>query len=145
MIRPYNAADKGELLDIFRLNMPEYFDPKELADYEKYLDEHAQTYFTVEHEGNIAGGVGYHIDRHNKQGQITWILFHPGYAGLGLGRKSVRHCLEIFKSDPGIEKLVVTTSQKAYQFFEKLGYRIVNTEKDYWGQGLDLYLMERQP
>jgi ribosomal protein S18 acetylase RimI-like enzyme len=144
MIRPYNETDKNELLNIFRLNTPEYFDPKEVADYETYLAENAHTYLTVEHENKIAGGVGYHIKEEEKSGQITWIFFHPAYAGLGLGREAVEHCFAIFTSYPVIEKLVVTTSQKAYKFFEKFGYKLVKTEKDYWGPGLDLYLMERE-
>lgn len=145
MIRPYNATDQNELINIFRLNTPEYFDPKEVADYEAYLKGNAHLYFTVEHENKIAGGVGYYVKESDKSGRITWIFFHPAYAGLGLGRKAVEYCFAIFKSDPTIEKLVVTTSQKAYKFFEKLGYKLVETEKDYWGQGLDLYLMEREP
>jgi ribosomal protein S18 acetylase RimI-like enzyme len=144
MIRPYKAADKNELIDIFKLNTPEYFDPKEVADYEEYLEKYADTYFTIEHEGRIAGGVGYYVRESDKSGRITWIFFHPAYAGLGLGKKSVEHCHAIFTSDPTIEKLAVTTSQKAYKFFEKFGYQLIETEKDYWGKGLDLYLMERE-
>ncbi|MGO4292784.1 GNAT family N-acetyltransferase [Chitinophaga sp. RAB17] len=143
MIRPYKATDKNDLLTIFKLNTPEYFDPKELVDYDTYLNENAHLYFTIEHGNNIAGGVGYYVNEAKKVGQITWILFHPAYTGHGLGRKAIEHCLTIFQSGPTIEKLVVTTSQKAYKFFEKFGYKLVETQKDYWGQGLDLYLMER--
>jgi ribosomal protein S18 acetylase RimI-like enzyme len=42
-----------------------------------------------------------------------------------------------------VKKLVVRTSQLAYKFFERLGYHLIRTEKDYWGKGLDLYLMEQ--
>lgn len=143
MIRPYIATDKDELLHIFQLNTPEYFDPNELADYSGYLNEHANSYFTIEHNNRIAGGVGYHVNEATQTGQITWILFHPDYAGLGLGRRAVEHCIAIFKSYPAVEKLVVTTSQKAYRFFEKFGYQLIKTETDYWGPGLDLYWMER--
>jgi len=48
------------------------------------------------------------------------------------------------KPDPGVEKLVVTTSQLAYQFFEKFGYRFAQTEQDYWAPGLDLYRLEQK-
>ncbi|MBO9731669.1 MAG: GNAT family N-acetyltransferase [Chitinophaga sp.] len=143
MIRPYITTDKIELLRIFQLNIPEYFDHNELADYSDYLDKNGNSYFTIEHEKRIAGGVGYHVNEATKTGQITWILFHPHYTGLGLGRMAVEHCLTIFKSYQSIEKLVVTTSQKAYLFFEKFGYQLIKTEKDYWGPGLDLYWMER--
>ncbi|HEY9260359.1 GNAT family N-acetyltransferase [Chitinophaga sp.] len=144
MIRPYLPTDKNELISIFLLHTPEYFDPKEVADYEAYLSENAHLYFTIEHENKIVGGVGYYVNDRNKSGQITWIFFDPAYVGLGLGRKAMEHCFTIFKSDPTIEKLVVTTSQKAYKFFEKFGYGLVETQKDYWGPGLDLYLMERE-
>ncbi|MEQ8425979.1 MAG: GNAT family N-acetyltransferase, partial [Cyclobacteriaceae bacterium] len=55
--------------------------------------------------------------------------FHPDYAGLGLGKQSVEHCIAILEADPAVEKLVVTTSQLAYQFFAKFGYRTVSTKK----------------
>ncbi|MES1225790.1 MAG: GNAT family N-acetyltransferase [Bacteroidota bacterium] len=143
MIRPFKQTDKEQLIEIFKLNTPTYFDRKELADFEDYLAEHSGTYLTIEHEGKIAGGTGYYIKDSDKSGRITWIFFHPECAGLGLGKQAVQHCLTILKSNPAIEKLVVTTSQLAYKFFEKFGYTLVQTEKDYWGQGLDLYLMEQ--
>tara|TARA_R110000868_G_scaffold4211_6_gene26465 strand:- start:9911 stop:10033 length:123 start_codon:yes stop_codon:yes gene_type:complete len=37
----------------------------------------------------------------------------------------------------------VTTSQLAYKFFEKFDYSINRIEKNYWGEGLDLYEMEK--
>lgn len=143
MIRPFNISDNDQLIEIFKLNTPKYFDPKEVFDFIDYLDQHGDTYFTIEHENKIVGGTGYYIKESDKSGRITWIFFHPDFAGQGLGKQSVAYCLDILKSNPDIEKLVVTTSQWAHRFFEKFGYQLVSTEKDFWGQGLDLYLMER--
>lgn len=50
----------------------------------------------------------------------------------------------MLKLNPKIDKLVVTTSQLAFRFIEKFGFDLIQTEKDYWGPGLDLYLMEKQ-
>ncbi|WP_103070381.1 GNAT family N-acetyltransferase [Aquimarina sediminis] len=144
MIRPYDISDKNQLIELFKLNTPKYFDPKELADFKEYLQDHGDTYFIVEYKNQIVGGTGCYIQESNKSGQITWIFFHPGYSGLGLGKKAVEHCLAILKSNPVVEKLVVTTSQLAYGFFEKFGFQLIKTEKDYWGPGLDLYYMEQQ-
>lgn len=45
--------------------------------------------------------------------------------------------------DERVEIFIVTTSQLAYKFFEKFDYRIIRIEKNYWGDGLDLYEMEK--
>jgi ribosomal protein S18 acetylase RimI-like enzyme len=142
MIRPFNQSDKDILIEIFKLNTPQYFDPKELSDFLEYLDHHSDTYLTIEHDSNIVGGTGYYVKEADKSGRITWIFFHPDYAGLGLGRQVVEYCLTTLKQNPTVEKLVVTTSQLAYRFFEKFGFQLIKTEKDYWGPGLDLYEME---
>ncbi|NLU91490.1 GNAT family N-acetyltransferase [Chitinophaga sp. Ak27] len=143
MIRPFKPIDEDTLIDIFQLNVPRYFDPKEIEDFRQYLARHSDTYLTIEHDGKIVGGAGYYINTIHHSGSITWIFFHPDVAGRGLGKEVVAYCMKIFNADPGIKKLVVTTSQLAWKFFEKCGYQLIRTEKDYWGKGLDLYLMER--
>lgn len=142
MIRPFHTQDREALVEIFKMNTPRYFDPQELKDFEVYLASNSDTYLTIEHQDRVVGGTGYEITDNGTVGRITWIFFHPDSAGLGLGRQSVEHCLSIFRNRPAVEKVVVTTSQLAYRFFEKFGLHLVRTEKDYWGQGLDLYLME---
>lgn len=142
MIRPYHFADRAALLNIFKMNTPQYFDPEEAKDFEAYLSDNGDTYLTIENQNKIVGGTGYQITDNGTIGRITWIFFHPDSAGLGLGRQSLEYCMAIFKSMPTVQKLVVTTSQLAYKFFAKFGFHLVKTEKDYWGRGLDLYLME---
>ena len=142
MIRPFNQADKNTLIEIFKLNIPQNFNVKEVDDFIEYLDNYSDTYLTLEHESKIVGGTGYYVKETDKSGRITWIFFHPNYSGLGLGRQAVEYCLKTLKQIQKVEKLIVTTSQLAYKFFEKFGYRITKIEKDFWGLGLDLYEME---
>lgn len=144
MIRHYKISDKNDLVEIFKLNTPKFFDVNELNDYVNYLENNAQTYLTVILDNKIVGGTGYYINEEDNIGQITWIFFHPEYAGNGLGKLTVNHCLELFKKNKYINKVKVTTSQLAFQFFEKFGFEIVKIEKDYWAKGLDLFLMEYQ-
>ncbi len=143
MIRPYKPNDKEDLLKIFSLNTPKYFDKNELNDFEEYLEEKAETYLTIEVDNNIVGGTGYYINKNDKSGRITWIFFEPKHSGQGLGKQSMEYCLELLGKDHRVEKFIVTTSQLAYKFFEKFGYSINRIEKDYWGKGLDLYEMEK--
>lgn len=142
MIRSYNPKDKETLIEIFKLNTPQYFDVKEVADFKEYLDINSDTYLTIQHDEKIVGGFGYFIRESDKSGRITWIFFHPNYSGLGLGKQAVEYCLTTLKQNPKVEKLVVTTSQLAFKFFEKFGYKLSKIEKNFWGEGLDLYEME---
>jgi len=143
MIRPYISSDKEQLLNIFSLNIPEFFDKKELNDFEEYLGQKAETYLTFVADTTIVGGTGYYINEDDKSGRITWIFFDPRYAGQGFGRQSVEYCLKLLSKDIRVEKFIVTTSQLAYKFFEKFDYITTRIEKHYWGEGLDLYEMEK--
>ncbi|WP_299898627.1 GNAT family N-acetyltransferase [uncultured Aquimarina sp.] len=142
MIRPYTSNDKKELVEVLILNTPKYFDRKEIQDFKKYLAVYESTYFTITSGNKIIGGVGCNYLEKRRVGEITWIFFHPEFAGKGFGNKAVTHCLSILKSNSEIQKVTVRTSQLAYGFFEKFGFITKKTAKDYWGLGLDLYEME---
>ncbi len=139
-MRPFAASDRNELLDVFKLNVPFFFASHEADEYEKYLKLNGSTYFTLEMDNRVVGGIGYIINGH--EGSITWIFLHPDYSGFGLGKRAVEHCLGVLKSEKHITKFVVRTSQLACSFFEKFGYKVTYSEKNYWGEGLDLYQME---
>jgi len=137
-IRPYQASDKDTLLTIFSKNVPKYFDPKERHDFEKYLDEKPETYLTVEYDQTIVGGSGFETNEDKQKGSITWIFFDPQHTGKGLGKSVVDYSLKQLKQNPSVKKLTVRTSQLAYLFFEKIGFQLMRSEKDYWGEGLDI-------
>jgi ribosomal protein S18 acetylase RimI-like enzyme len=143
MIRPYTITDKEILLGVFKLNVPFYFALHEADEYKKYLEANGSSYFTIEYDNKIVGGVGYNINIEEATGSITWIFLHPDYSGLKLGKQAVEHCMTILEMSSEVKKLVIRTSQLAYIFFERFGYEVVFTQKNYWGQNLDLYYMEK--
>lgn len=143
MIRPYQPSDKSGLLKVFYLNTPKYFDKSEVDDFEEYLEHNADSYLTIEMNNSIVGGTGYYINENDNSGRITWIFFDPNFSGQGLGKQSVEYCLNLLGKDERVEIFIVTNSQLAYKFFEKFDYRIIRIEKNYWGDGLDLYEMEK--
>lgn len=143
MIRPYQPSDKSGLLKVFYLNTPKYFYKSEVDDFEEYLEHNADSYLTIEMNNSIVGGTGYYINENDNSGRITWIFFDPNFSGQGLGKQSVEYCLNLLGKDERVEIFIVTTSQLAYKFFEKFDYRIIRIEKNYWGDGLDLYEMEK--
>uniref|UniRef100_UPI0030D96ECD GNAT family N-acetyltransferase n=1 Tax=Maribacter arcticus TaxID=561365 RepID=UPI0030D96ECD len=127
----------------YGLITPKYFDKSEVDDFEEYLEHNADSYLTIEMNNSIVGGTGYYINENDNSGRITWIFFDPTFSGQGLGKQSVEYCLNLLGKDERVEIFIVTTSQLAYKFFEKFDYRIIRIEKNYWGDGLDLYEMEK--
>lgn len=142
-IKPYTDSDKLKLIDVFKENIPQYFHETELNEFINYLDLKKDTYLVIEKNNELIGGLGYEIRDEDKSGRINWIFLTPKTYGKGIGKKAVEYCIEILEKNPSVETLIVRTSQFVYPFFEKLGYKIKYTEKDYWAKGFDLYLMEK--
>ena len=141
-VRPYTDTDHHDLLKAFDLNTPEYFDPKERVDFENFLANTNPTFFTAILDNEAVGCMGYKID--GRVGKITWAFIHPHYQGSGIGTALYRKCLTGMK-EAGCDELMVRTSQKAYGFFERLGFKTTYSEADFWGEGLDLVSMEIKP
>lgn len=143
VIRDFQTDDLSPLVHVLKRNIPTYFDPSEEAEFVTYIGKHSDTYFTALVNQQVAGGAGYRIDATGTAGYIRWIFFDPGNTRAGLGRAIVDRCtarlLEL-----GAERIVAATSQLAGGFFAKLGFVTLRTEQDYWGKGLDLWLMEKK-
>lgn len=142
-IRTYKPQDKKPLIEVLSLNIPAYFAPGEKEDFETYLHHNAAHYFIVEENGKCLGGGGYNFWEAGKVVRLSWDFLHPDARGKGLGRMLATHRINEIKTYPAVEKLVVRTSQLAYSFYEKLGFKLIYKEKDYWAQGFDLYYMEQ--
>ena len=141
-IEPFLPKDLKRLIHIFRLNVPEYFAPKEEKDFLTYLDSYSDNYFSITKNGIVIGGAGYKIDQENQVASISWIFIDPTYKGHGVGKYMVNYLLELFSKKENLRVLIVETSQHGYKFFGSFGFTTVKKEKDYWGRGLDLYKME---
>lgn len=142
MIRPYIENDKKYLLEIFVRNTPAFFAPSEMEEFEDYLSKFPDTYLTIEKDNRIIGGLGYQFSIDQTTGSITWIFIDPDYYRKGIGHEAFDHCLSILKTNPKLQKIIVRTSQLVYHFFEKFDFQLVYTEKDYWAEGFDLYVMQ---
>lgn len=143
MIRPYTSQDKEQIMELLRLNTPEFFHEEEEDNLIDYLDHHAQHYFVVEDAGIIVGAGGYNTGFNDgKAVRISWDMIHPGFQGKGIGRKLTQYRIDEIKTLPEVEVIIVRTTQLVYQFYQKLGFRLIKTERDFWAQGFDLYQME---
>ena len=141
MIRPYIKDDKEKVLDLLRLNTPRYFHAAEEPDLLAYLDNSADHYFVVEKAGEIIGSGGFNLFPEQKTARISWDIIHPAHHGQGIGKQLTLYRLNEIRNNYEVGLITVRTTQLAYRFYEKLGFGLARTEKDFWAKGFDLYQM----
>ncbi len=144
-IRPYRAEDKAQLIQLIRSNTPEYFAPEEEADFVSYLDNEIEDYFVVERNEEIVGCGGVNYAENRSVGIISWGMIHPELHGNRIGTVLLQYRLDFLKNTESVKRITVRTSQLTYRFYEKNGFRLVDTKKDFWAEGLDLCYMEYDP
>ncbi len=142
IIRDYRQADKPALMELIRLNIPDYFAPEEAQDFSEYLDNKRELYYVALADQKIVGCGGINLSEDKTTAKISWDILHPEYQGQGIGTQLLKHRIKQMEAFPGIREITVRTSQMAYRFYEKQGFVLKATEKDYWAKGYDLYAME---
>ena len=141
-IREFTKEDKSNVLDLFRMNTPAFFSPEEEKDLIFYLENEIEKYYVVLLDGKIAGCGGINFKENGAVGLLSWDFLHTHYQRMVVGTVLLHHRIDILKSMSAVKKIRVRTSQHAYTFYEKGGFKVVEKLKDYWADGFDLYLME---
>lgn len=143
MFRRYTSRDREKLIELLRLNTPEFFAASEEKGFVEYLDHHSQNYFVIEDSETIIGAGGFNGGFDDgKTVRISWDIMHPGFQGKGIGTKLTLYRIDQIKKSPIVSKVVVRTTQLVYAFYQKLGFELEKTEKDFWAKGFDLYQMK---
>lgn len=141
-IREYKSIDKSSVMNLIRLNTPEYFAPEEENDFSNYLDNERELYYVLLFNEKIVGCGGINFAKNKTIGKISWDILHPQYQGKSLGSQLLKYRIEKIKVIDSIQKITVRTSQLAYKFYEKQGFELNEVKEDYWAKGFDLYRME---
>lgn len=141
-IRRYTAYDKKDIINLLRLNTPEYFAPDEENDLIYYLDNFADNYFVVEINEKIIACGGFNLTEDGKTGKISWDIVHPDSQGTGIGTELTKYRIKVLNNIEGIEIISVRTSQLVYKFYIKFGLEIREIIKDYWAEGFDMYRLD---
>ena len=141
-IREYKSIDKSSVMNLIRLNTPEYFAPEEENDFSNYLDNERELYYVLLFNEKIVGCGGINFAENKTIWKISWDILHPEYQGKSLGTRLLEYRIEKLESIKSVQKITVRTSQVAYQFYEKQGFELKEIKKDYWAKGFDMYKME---
>lgn len=143
-IRKYKTSDKLTLIELLRLNTPQFFAPEEEQDLIDYLEHEIEEYFVIENNGDIIGAGGVNLKETINTGYISWDFIHPDYQGKGVGSLLLNHRIKLLHANSDIKKIKVRTTQHVFKYYEKFGFTLMSVTKDYWAKGFDLYDMEIQ-
>ncbi len=141
-IRAYEKSDQADVLNLFRLNTPNYFSKEEEGDLIYFLENKRELYYVVEINKEIVGCGGYNFLEDKSTGIICWDIIHPNYQGKSIGRSLLNYRITQIKDVKSIRKITVRTSQLVYPFYEKHGFELVEIVQDYWSKGFHLYQMD---
>jgi len=140
-LRLYNLNDKDALMGIFRSNMPHYFDPSELEPFRDFLADIKGTYFVCV-ENNKQIGAGGYYETEKGEARICWLMVDGSMHGKGIGRFMMQEFYNKIKQTGKSDRITLKTTQHTDKFYETLGYKTTQFEKDFWVKGLHLYFME---
>lgn len=152
LIRPYTLDDRQACIEIFKSNMPVFFAPHELGDFEDWLTakDHAEIayksneseyYYVVEMENTIVGCGGFYIPQNGGEARMAWGMVENSLHKKGIGRQFLEFRInQIRLINPEIG-IALDTTQHSYRFFEKLGFKVTKIQKDAYAPGLDRYDM----
>ncbi|MET0759262.1 MAG: GNAT family N-acetyltransferase [Flavobacterium sp.] len=142
LIREYFDQDKTAVLNLLKLNTPDYFSPEEEKDLIYYLDHEIEYYFVLESDDTIVGSGGFNFSGDETNGKISWDIFHPDYQLQSLGSRLLKYRIEKLKEFKNLKTITVRTSQLVYKFYEKHGFKLIKIVEDYWAKDFHLYKME---
>lgn len=141
-IREYRTTDKDDVMELIRRNTPEYFAAEEEIDLSDYLDREIELYYVLVTNDRIVGCGGINFADDKTVGKISWDIIHPDYQGKSLGKQLLEYRIDKLKSIDRVRKITVRTSQLVYKFYQKQGFVLKATHKDYWAKGIDWSMKE---
>ncbi|MDR6647920.1 GNAT family N-acetyltransferase [Chitinophaga ginsengisegetis] len=153
IIRPYTPSDKPACVAAFKSNMPGFFAPAELPDFEEWLRKqdtrytspqknNNEQYYVATLEEQVIGCGGYYIDTAKQEASMTWGLITHALHKQGYGKQLFLYRVHVIQSICPLCRIRLDTTQHSYPFFGKLGFVVTSITKDSYGPGLDRYDME---
>lgn len=152
VIRKYKPSDRFECIEIFKSNMPLFFDPEELLDFEKWLNGKDQGilgysntieeyYYVAELENKIIACGGFYIPKDEKRANMTWGMVDNKLHKKGIGQKLLEYRIKIINAQHPGYQISLDTTQHSYKFFEKMGFTLTKITKDFYVKGMHRYDM----
>jgi ribosomal protein S18 acetylase RimI-like enzyme len=139
--RAYQPGDLAACLEILASNQERYFSPGDRERLVGFLANLPGFYGVVEAaQGRVIACGGYAID--GALAALTWGMVHADRHGQGIGRFLLKKRLRRIAEVPGIERIVMNTSQEVLGFYEKMGFKKVKHTPNGYSPGLNRWDLE---
>jgi hypothetical protein len=145
----YSEIHRNELVVILCQNVPKYFSERDVADFQKYLDEKNWDGHDVfiDRDQSIIGCGSYYIQSPSVIG-LAWTFFAPSR----IGHRKLLPALEDylagirFRSGTADSELTfsLNTTPQVSKLLSRLGFSTTETVKDGYGPGYDKVRMEKR-
>ena len=129
-------------MKLFKSNVPVFFHTSEQLLFQDYLLKEKINYYLLFNSNNklVASG-GYEVEEKPNTIVLTWGMVDSSYHKNGYGRSLTEFRLNSIYNNFPKSDIILNTTQKTFQFYEKFGFKLVSIKKDYYGVGLDRYDM----
>ena len=78
VIREYLTTDKEVVMNLIKLNTPNFFAKEEVNDLSNYLDKGIELYYVIATlNGKVVGCGGINFAEKRTIGKISWDIMHP--------------------------------------------------------------------
>ncbi|MCY1125993.1 GNAT family N-acetyltransferase [Frigidibacter sp. RF13] len=138
--RAYEPSDFDRCLSIFDGNLPDFFDPTERAEFIQFLHDTATwaaPYLVLEFDGLVIACGGLERAPGSRCAGLSWGMVDRPLHGTGLGTQLTEARLALARALPGIDEVILSTSQHTRGFYERFGFAVTQITRDGFGQGLD--------
>lgn len=140
--RAWQQSDRDACLALFDSNVPKFFAPEEREQFRHYLGTlDPAHYLVLLLADQIVACGGLDVDRAQHQATLSWGMVDRGFHRAGLGTRLTEARLALARSLPGIDRIVLITSQHTHAFYERFGFQTISVTPDGIAKGLDRWDM----
>ncbi len=141
--RPWTPADRAVCLALLDANSPRFFGARDRVEYLAFLANPYRPYWVMlDPDGAVVGCGGAAIDRANRVGYLTYGMVHPDRHGQGLGTRLTAFRLRWLAAQPGIDRVLIDTSNETEGFYARFGFRTLRVIPDSYAPSLHEHDME---
>ncbi len=141
-IRKAHSDDLDRVAEITKDSFPDIWTK---LYFEKLYRQYSETFFVAEINREVVGYVLGYL-KSEKLGWVKAVAVSPDFRGQGIGNEMINFITHRL-GEMGAENIglrIRISNQASISFYRKLGFKIAGTDKSYFPNGEDAYILEKK-